>query len=1004
MRRALFALLFFAASISTGAQVLSVNASATRQQISDLLYGQLCWSGGAASQPGCDPQFMQQVRMPQGRNGGDGATRYNWSQDSTCDGSDATFICSAANQAPLYGGRSVDQLFSAYKFPPVPTGTAPALVSTSGSSGCSANFTTTAVCTIASGIPVGHYVAVVGYSNGTLTLSVNDSVSNANYVCTPAETANQFIQICMGYTTTAIPANGTVTATISGNPGIGVLVYDASAAPSSSTTADGHGVSAQFAGWGITTANSPVSSGTDLVLAVHIFGSSTTGVPVGCQQISNTASVNSYGFNIMVSWTKQSYGVPSCSAEMTAGPGTTVAGAIASYPVAGSAVAVNPYQTLISIPIIPYISANSAPSKGSYPVSVYGSQDTQVTDGSGAVTGNGRGLTAITGSALNNHGTGCHVGDILSVGTATALAQIQVNSLTGSAINGYSLIASGNGYSTGTGIAMADVVGSCSGATLNITSTGDPNTSGIIDTNPTYNMVANSTTIQGAWLAHLQTVWGPCSAHGICWYQLDNEPAGWSNIHWDVFYLAAPYSQILSLGEQYASLIRTNDPTAHILGPSDFGPYGAAAANYVTSDPTTVYYLRNFYAYDQANGIQTLDYLDQHSPGVGINSGTIANDFDSIRHFWDSTFSDPCSSGFSCTDPVFANYVNAIETSTLDNCGSGYTNGATFSVNGGGGTGPATGTVLTQSSGCVLTYALTSQGGGYSITAGESTTLLTGSGSGLTLNITGLSPFNTHEQFITRMQHYIQLYYPALNGIFMSEWELSSIAGTGGANPQVGSFSMVDAMVVAEAFGVWGYYGLQGANFYPAPTGMAPGDSIAYTWRMFRNYDGAAFPTCADGFGDTSVTTTSSNTSNMTVYGATRSCDGKLTVLVINKTSGSIATSLSLSGFTSVSGVSTFTYSSANTSAIVAGSTTLSAVQSSYSYPAYSETMLVFTPNNPINVAPSRGMFADMMAGDEAPMLALGQQKVRRTHFGSPAFSEGFEARTVDSGRPETSR
>jgi len=84
--------------------------------------------------------------------------------------------------------------------------------------------------------------------------------------------------------------------------------------------------------------------------------------------------------------------------------------------------------------------------------------------------------------------------------------------------------------------------------------------------------------------------------------------------------------------------------------------------------------------------------------------------------------------------------VNAIATHSLNDGGTGYAADDTFTID--DGTVSAKGTVLTVSSGVVLTYSLSYAGIGYAATTGETTTATSGSGTGLKINILTVSTDN----------------------------------------------------------------------------------------------------------------------------------------------------------------------------------------------------------------------------------------------------------------------
>ncbi len=128
----------------------------------------------------------------------------------------------------------------------------------------------------------------------------------------------------------------------------------------------------------------------------------------------------------------------------------------------------------------------------------------------------------------------------------------------------------------------------------------------------------------------------------------------------------------------------------------------------------------------------------------------------------------------------------------------------------------------------------------------------------------------------------------------------------------------------------------------PIPVTQVPG-LMAY--EIYRNYDGNN-----SMFGDTALSSTSADQGKLSVYGAVRSTDKALTIVVINKTYGPLTATLSLQNFTSKSGTAqAFLYSNANINAIVAqptvtvnppsGGGTTSAI--STTFPAQSITLFV---------------------------------------------------------------
>ncbi len=121
--------------------------------------------------------------------------------------------------------------------------------------------------------------------------------------------------------------------------------------------------------------------------------------------------------------------------------------------------------------------------------------------------------------------------------------------------------------------------------------------------------------------------------------------------------------------------------------------------------------------------------------------------------------------------------------------------------------------------------------------------------------------------------------------------------------------SINGALTEADVLGIFGRERVDLATMWAPPTTDQPG---AYAFRMYRNYDGHG-----GAFGDVSVQSTSADQGQLAIYGAQRSNDGALTVMVINKTRGDLTSALSLSGFTSAGTAQVYRYAAANPTAIV---------------------------------------------------------------------------------------
>lgn len=115
---------------------------------------------------------------------------------------------------------------------------------------------------------------------------------------------------------------------------------------------------------------------------------------------------------------------------------------------------------------------------------------------------------------------------------------------------------------------------------------------------------------------------------------------------------------------------------------------------------------------------------------------------------------------------------------------------------------------------------------------------------------------------INQMKFWVNNYYPGTK-LGITEYNWGAEGNMNGATTQ------------ADIWGIFGREGLDLANRWTTPDTGSP----AYlAMKMFRNYDGAG-----SAFGDTSVGASVANPDQVDAFAATRSADGALTVMVINK-------------------------------------------------------------------------------------------------------------------------
>ena len=187
-------------------------------------------------------------------------------------------------------------------------------------------------------------------------------------------------------------------------------------------------------------------------------------------------------------------------------------------------------------------------------------------------------------------------------------------------------------------------------------------------------------------------------------------------------------------------------------------------------------------------------------------------------------------------------------------------------------------------------------------------------------------------QLLPRMHRWVSEYYPGTR-LAISEYSIDS-----------GKKLVTDALAEMDVLGIFGRQQLSFANMWTAP---APTDPIAFSFRMFRNYDGRG-----SQYGDICVSASSTDQAQLSVYGAQRMTDQVVTILVINKTKSAITTRMKIAGISFPQAVSVFTYSGANLRQIVSNSPTpISNGSITYSFPQYSATLFTLQPKAAKDVA-----------------------------------------------------
>ena len=98
--------------------------------------------------------------------------------------------------------------------------------------------------------------------------------------------------------------------------------------------------------------------------------------------------------------------------------------------------------------------------------------------------------------------------------------------------------------------------------------------------NPNDANVPSDSTFQQGWIEHLVARWGSNATGGLRFYILDNEPSIWHSTHRDVHPTGATMDEIKNKIIDFASKIKTVDPSALVVGPEEWGWSGYLLSGY----------------------------------------------------------------------------------------------------------------------------------------------------------------------------------------------------------------------------------------------------------------------------------------------------------------------------------------------------------------------------------------------------------------------------------------
>lgn len=195
----------------------------------------------------------------------------------------------------------------------------------------------------------------------------------------------------------------------------------------------------------------------------------------------------------------------------------------------------------------------------------------------------------------------------------------------------------------------------------------------IAGNNPNDANVPSTSGFQQGWVQHLIGRWGTSENGGVRFYIMDNEPSYWFETHRDVQPTGLTMDDVYGKFTEYAQMVKSQDPSALILGPEEWGweaymysGYDQQYAKQTGCEVSSCAYLPDRYnhanqdylewllneirLHDQTSGTRLLDYFTVHYyPRAGeYNFGALddtSSDMQEMRNrstrsLWDPDYTE----------------------------------------------------------------------------------------------------------------------------------------------------------------------------------------------------------------------------------------------------------------------------------------------------------------------------------------------------------------------------
>lgn len=187
--------------------------------------------------------------------------------------------------------------------------------------------------------------------------------------------------------------------------------------------------------------------------------------------------------------------------------------------------------------------------------------------------------------------------------------------------------------------------------------------------NPNDANFPTNTAFEQTYVQHLLQRWGPSTNGGVGFYIMDNEHSLWYSTHQDIHPIGPTMQEVWGKMLATASMVKSNDPNALVLGPEEWGWSGYFysgydqqwAAQHGDYNPAHFpdratnggwdympWLLIHFHAHDTNAGQRLLDYFTLHCypqengvSSTNVSPATALLRNQSTRQLWDTNYLDP---------------------------------------------------------------------------------------------------------------------------------------------------------------------------------------------------------------------------------------------------------------------------------------------------------------------------------------------------------------------------